>query len=97
MTAKRTTTERNQERIDWEDQQVSEELRQLGDMDLSLAVEDEKQAVRSGADSVEKALLNEDVPLTDEKVSDLWTAAERLASIAGVLCERIPEEHRSYK
>jgi hypothetical protein len=42
---------------------------------------------------VSRALLNDDAPLTGEKVAALWDSADRADGLMRALVERVPEEH----
>lgn len=65
------------------------------DEEIALALEERKQDARHAVDDVTAALLNEDEPLTDEKVHGLWKAANALTALSDALCLRVPEEHRT--
>jgi len=64
------------------------------DEDVALALEEEKQLARQAVDDVNRALLNEGTPLTDEKVHNLWRAGHALSAISDALVRRVPPEHR---
>lgn len=79
--------------IDWEDS-ARGELRELGPEELALLVEEKKGEVRVRSDRVGRALLNEGVPLTDDKVEEFWETVSHLGVISGVLAERVPEDQQ---
>lgn len=62
--------------------------------EIAMLLEEEKQAVRVACDDVARALLNEDVPLTDEKVAEMDTHASRLKALVRTLTPRVPREYR---
>jgi hypothetical protein len=69
-------------------------MREASEEELALAVEEEKEKFREAANEVSRALLNEGVPLTDEKVAALWDSADRADGLMRTLVERVPEEHQ---
>lgn len=64
------------------------------DATVAGALEDEKQEARHAVDDVVHALVNEDVPLTDEKVARVWDAADGLTALSRTLVHRVPEAHQ---
>jgi len=69
-------------------------LREEPDEKVALAVEERKQVVREVTDRVARALLNEEVTLTDEDVADLLTLGNDLRGLAANLSERVPPSGR---
>jgi hypothetical protein len=92
MTAQEESPEEGHERtgIDWN----HSPLEDAGDEALALVIEEEKEKLRTASNRVTKALLNEDVPLTGEKVEDFEDAAHRLHMLWGTLALRVPEEYQ---
>jgi hypothetical protein len=70
-------------------------LRDAGVEELTGTLEDRKQDARAAVDEVTAALLNEDEPLTDEKVEQVASAAGSLMAASRSLIHRVPEEHRT--
>jgi len=64
------------------------------DATLAEVLEDQKQEARFAVDDVTAALVNEDVPLTGEKVARVWDAADALAALSRTLVLRVPEAHQ---
>jgi len=62
--------------------------------ELALALEGEKEKLQVATEAVNTALLNEDVPLTGEKVERLWEAAYALTALSRTLALRVPKAHR---
>jgi hypothetical protein len=96
MTAQESTPETGQEStgVDWNNRHLSRDLEQIEAEELAHVVEEKKQELRASSDTVTRALLNDDVPLTDEKVAALWDTASHLEAIARSLTSRVAEEHR---
>lgn len=92
MTANDTTPEKGQDGTELEREGFP--LKEATNEEIALALEEEKQKVRSAADDVSRALLNEDVPLTDVTVGDLWKAADAVTALSRTLTLRVPEAHR---
>ena len=92
MTADDTTPEKGQDSTELAREGFP--MREATDEEIALALEEEKQKVRSAANDVSRALLNEDVPLTDETVGDLWKAADAVTALSRTLTLRVPEAHR---
>jgi hypothetical protein len=90
------TTERTEDtnEFDWNSRHVSRELEEFDLEELALVVEEKKQELRASSDTVTRALLNDDVPLTDEKVAALWDTASHLEAIARSLTSRVAEDHQ---
>ena len=80
--------------IDWTGRNVADDLAGLDDETVALLIEEEKQGVRESADEAARALLNEGVELSDEKVADFWDSVERLNALSRTVADRVPEEHR---
>jgi hypothetical protein len=68
-------------------------MREASEEELALAIEEEKEKFREAANEVSRALLNDDAPLTGEKVAALWDSADRTDGLMRTLVERVPEEH----
>lgn len=96
MTAQRDTPEEGQDSIevDWNSPYVADKLDELDDEELALVVEEKKQELRETSDRVNQGLLNEDVPLRDESVANLWKVTRHLEAVGRALTDRVPEEHR---
>ena len=62
--------------------------------ELALVLEEEVQKLREATEAVDGALLNEDVPLTGEKVERLWTASDAVTALSRTLSIRVDEAHR---
>lgn len=92
MTAHNDTPESGHESIDFRTEQ--QRLQAMSDDELAEVLEEQKQAAREAASSVDSALLNEDVPLTGEMVEALWDAGAAVETIARVLALRVPPAHR---
>lgn len=92
MTAKDDSPQSGHERIDFRTDH--KRLQAMSDDRLAEVLEEQKQATREAASAVDRALLNEDVPLTDEKVAALWDAAGAVEAIARSLPLRVPEQHQ---
>ena len=63
--------------------------------DLAMEIEDAKEGARAAANDATRALLNEDVPVTDDAVEELWGYADRLSTLARSMSHHVPEERRS--
>ena len=92
MTAKDDTPDSGHESIDFRTDE--KRLEKMSSRKLAEVLEEQKQATREAASAVDRALLNEDVPLTDEKVQALWEAGAAVETIARVLAVRVDPEHR---
>lgn len=92
MTADDTTPEKGQDSTELAREGFP--LREATNGEIALALEEEKQKVRSAADDVSRALLNEDVPLTDEMVQRLWSSSDAIRALSQTLTLRVPEAHR---
>lgn len=64
------------------------------DFQIAMALEGRKQDARVAVNDACGALLNDDQPLTDQKVADLYDAGEALTGLADALVHRIPREER---
>lgn len=69
-------------------------LRDATDREVAVAVEEAAENLQEGATLVREALLNEEVPLTDEKVSRMWDAASRLERLSETAVLRVEEDTR---
>jgi len=69
-------------------------LMEASDRKVAIVLEFEKDRLREGVSLVNEALMNEDVPLTDEKVARFWDAATTLERLSETLARRVPEEHQ---
>jgi len=92
MTASNDTPESGNESIDFRTEQ--KRLQAMSDEELAEVLEEQKQAAREAASAADRALLNEDVPLTGEMVEALWDAGAAVETIARVLALRVPPAHR---
>jgi len=93
MTANDTTPPKGKDSIE-----IGEEsypLRKQTDEEIARELEKQKQEVRQAVDDVDKALLNDSIPLTDEKVHRVAVAADALNGLVRTLSLRVPEEHRA--
>lgn len=70
------------------------ELEDETDRELALLIEEQLDSLRRSSEEVNRSLLNDSEPLTDEQVARLWDIAERLRAISSALVLRVPEEHR---
>lgn len=91
MTADSDTPETGHESIDFRE---TRPLEDASDERVALAIEEQKQKARVAADDVCRALLNDDVPLTDEKVAALGDTAEALSALVRTVTMRVPPEHQ---
>lgn len=64
-------------------------LAEASDEDFALAIEEQKNRLLAAVEDVNKALVNEDVPLTDEKVERLWTVSGALVGLSRSACHRV--------
>ena len=69
-------------------------MRHATAFEVSMALEGRKQDVRVAVNDACGALLNDDQPLTDQKVSDLYEAGAAVTALADTLVHRIPREER---
>jgi ATP-dependent exoDNAse (exonuclease V) beta subunit len=92
MTANDTTPEKGQDSTELEREGFP--LNEATNEEIALALEEEKQKVRSAADDVSRALLNEDVPLTGDMVERLWSASGAVTALSRTLSLRVPKAHR---
>ena len=70
-------------------------MQNASDGEIAMTVEEEKAKLRSHADAVIRALLNDDVPLTDEKVRKLWESSDAITGLSRTLTGRVPEAHQT--
>lgn len=69
-------------------------LDDASDEDFALAIEEQKNRLLAAVEDVNEALVNEDVPLTDEKVERLWTVSGALVGLSRSACNRVDEGAR---
>lgn len=69
-------------------------MKEATNEEIALALEEEKQKVRSAADDVSRALLNEEEPLTGEMVERLSVTSGAVKALSRTLALRVPEAHR---
>ena len=62
--------------------------------DVALILEGWKTETKEAVDDVTRALMNEDVTLTDEKLRRMTEAAGAIEAIYGTLVQRVPNEGR---
>lgn len=91
MTADDSTPREGHESIGFDDEN---ELESKTDRELAMLIEEEKNRLRESSEEVTKALLNEDTPLTDHMVGQMWDISMRLRAISTTLVLRVPDEHR---
>ena len=95
MTANDTTPPEGKDSIDrWRNADVSFPFRNESNEDATLTLEGSKTETKESVDDVTRALLNEDVTLTDEKLRRMMEAAEAIEAIYGTLVQRVPNEGR---
>jgi len=70
-------------------------LDHLTNEEIAEVMEREKQKMRQSVDDVNAALLNEERPLTDEKLEEVSVVAESLAALTRTLSVRVPPAHRA--
>jgi len=93
MTAEKESPEKGHERtgIDWK----HKPLERASNEEIAMAIEEEKEQMRAACNTVTKALLNEEEPLTDEKVGEMDTYANHVKALVRTLTHRVPEEYRT--
>lgn len=69
-------------------------LRGYSDDGVAVAVEKQKQEAVVALDTLKRALVDEDVPLTDEKVDRVALIGNAFRSLSDSLVDRVPEEHQ---
>ena len=62
---------------------------------VALVMEGQEEETKEVVADLSRALLNDDVPLTDEKVARLSTLGNALRSISDTLGSRVPEDQRA--
>jgi len=96
MTASNDTPTEGHESID--SKELANDWRALdGQPDelIALVLEDQKGEAKEAAADVTRALLNDDEPLTDEKVDNLMVVGHALRSISHQLATRVPDDRRA--
>jgi hypothetical protein len=91
MTADSDTSKMRHEGTDFKGKRPFEECT---DVELAEALQQQKEATQAAIDDVCRALLEDDVPLTDEKVAAVCDAAERLRQLWNALVLRVPPEYQ---
>lgn len=71
-------------------------LGQLDDEELALQFEEQKQAVRESSNTIQKALLNDEPPLTDAPVREFSDVVHLLHLLRDEVATRVPQERRRY-
>ena len=94
MTANPDSPTEGHESIDTEDLINGTPLEGESDEFVALVLEGQKQEAMTAADAVTRALLNDEQPLTDEKVTRLAKVGNAYQSVFHELAQRIPEEHK---
>jgi predicted nuclease with TOPRIM domain len=89
-----STDDSPREGTDQENRTRHAELEELPNEALALELEGAKEDLRSAANEVTYALLNEDAALTDGDVSDLSDAVHELRAGVEAVTQRVPPEHR---
>lgn len=60
------------------------------DEEFALAIEEQKNRLLAAVETVNEALVNDDVPLTEEKVERLWTVSGALVGLSRSAATRVP-------
>ena len=94
MTAKSDSPAEGLESIDTEDLVHGTPLEGESDEFVALVLEGQKQEAITAADTLTRALLNDDQPLTDDDVARLAEIGNAFRAIYSELVHRVPEEHR---
>jgi hypothetical protein len=92
MTARHSNPERGHDSTESEDEYPP--MQDASDIEIALELEGRKQDAKTAINDVCEALLNDDVPLTDEKVGRMWDAASRIDHLCETLVQRVPDEHQ---
>lgn len=82
------------ESIDTEDLVHGTPLEGESDEFVALVLEGQKQEAIAAADTLTRALLNDDVALTDDDVAKLGEIGNAFRSLSHALALRVPEEYR---
>ena len=94
MTANPDSPTEGHESIDTKDLSDGTPLEDKSDEFVALVLEGQKQEAMTAADTLSRALLNDDRPLTDEDVVRLAKIGNAFRGIYSELVRRVPEEHR---
>lgn len=89
-----STSDPPREGTEQEDRPRHAELEELPNEALALELEGAKQDLRSAADDVTYALLNEDRAVTDAALGELSDAVHEVRAAVEAATQRVPPEHR---
>ena len=92
MTAKDSTPDKGQDSIELGREGFP--MTEATDEEIAQVIEGETEKVEAAAADVLRALRDDDVPLTDEKVSKLWVASDAITALSRSLTQRVPEAHQ---
>lgn len=90
MTAENTTPARGHESTDFETDGYP--LQDASAEELATVLEGEKQEAIATVDELTRALLNEDVDVTGDRVEQLFETVDRLSALSRTLSTRVVDD-----